>query len=173
MEGTYDLDCDMWAIGVILYFMVFGIPPFIDSQSNGVQEIFRKIYHGFTPELKSGTGPWFPENTTVSDQCRDMIENLLISDPKKRMTAKSALNHAWIKNANDLSEKKENQGFWSSLWTSSITIFGLQSSREPVVHIIKEDRSRSYGGNDDENDDRYSRFVKQPKENIRERSRKR
>jgi len=40
------------------------------------------------------TEPWW---TDVSLNAKDLISRLLITDPSKRLTAKQALNHPWVK----------------------------------------------------------------------------
>ena len=37
-----------------------------------------------------------PEFDNVSEQCKDLIANLLEKNPSKRLTAKKALGHAWF-----------------------------------------------------------------------------
>merc|ERR1711966_159928 len=44
LEGTpYDTKADMWSVGVILYILLGGYPPFIE---NNQRELFRKIRRG-------------------------------------------------------------------------------------------------------------------------------
>lgn len=43
IEGSYTKMCDMWAIGVITYFILAGHPPFNASSQN---KLFRKILKG-------------------------------------------------------------------------------------------------------------------------------
>lgn len=40
LEGRYGLQCDMWSVGVILYMLLNGTPPF-DGADDG--EIVKKI----------------------------------------------------------------------------------------------------------------------------------
>ena len=56
-DRKYDHCCDMWSLGVILFVMVFGYPPFyVDPKAYGNNErnaIYRKICNkGFTPEIR-------------------------------------------------------------------------------------------------------------------------
>ena len=39
-EGPYSLKCDLWSVGVIVYFMLIGHPPFYEETDN---KLFRKI----------------------------------------------------------------------------------------------------------------------------------
>ncbi|KAL5000212.1 kinase-like domain-containing protein [Aspergillus recurvatus] len=78
---------DIWAIGVITYFMLCGYTPF-DRETNleEVQAIATANFT-FTPvEYWRG----------VSQEARDFIKRCLTVNPKKRMTAHQALQHPWI-----------------------------------------------------------------------------
>lgn len=78
---------DVWAIGVITYFLLCGYTPF-DRESNleEMQAILVADY-SFTP-LEYWRG--------VSLQARQFIKRCLTIDPSARMTAHEALSHPWI-----------------------------------------------------------------------------
>lgn len=78
---------DIWAIGVITYFLLCGYTPF-DRESNleEMQAILVADY-SFTP-LEYWRG--------VSLTAREFIRRCLTIDPEARMTADEALNHPWI-----------------------------------------------------------------------------
>ncbi|KAF2278292.1 calcium/calmodulin dependent protein kinase-like protein [Westerdykella ornata] len=78
---------DIWAIGVITYFLLCGYTPFDrDSNLEEMQAILVADY-SFTPlEYWSG----------VSNTAKDFIRRCLTVDPAARMTAHEALSHPWI-----------------------------------------------------------------------------
>ena len=39
-EQPYDKNCDLWSLGIIVYFMIYGYPPFYGSTE---ASLFRKI----------------------------------------------------------------------------------------------------------------------------------
>jgi len=79
---------DIWAIGVITYFLLCGYTPFDrDSNLEEMQAILAADY-SFTP-----VEYW----RNVSDPARDFIKRCLTVDPRARMTAHQALQHPWIK----------------------------------------------------------------------------
>ncbi|KAI9680143.1 MAG: hypothetical protein M1829_001380 [Trizodia sp. TS-e1964] len=78
---------DIWAIGVITYFLLCGYTPFDrDSNLEEMQAILVADY-SFTPaEYWQG----------VSEEARQFIRRCLTIDPKKRMTAHEALTHPFV-----------------------------------------------------------------------------
>jgi len=79
---------DWWALGILLYELTVGIPPFY---SQNVNEMYRKIQEA--PLL-------FPPN--LSNSCKDLITKLLERDPKKRLGSsandyKDIQKHAFFK----------------------------------------------------------------------------
>ncbi|CAM9753486.1 unnamed protein product [Scytosiphon promiscuus] len=77
---------DMWSMGVIFYTLLGGYHPFHDERQ---PRLFRRIRDGsfvFHDELWDST----------SDQAKDFVRRLLVVDPRKRMTAKQALEHPWM-----------------------------------------------------------------------------
>eukprot|EP00471_Norrisiella_sphaerica_P010411 CAMPEP_0184492574 /NCGR_PEP_ID=MMETSP0113_2-20130426/23700_1 /TAXON_ID=91329 /ORGANISM="Norrisiella sphaerica, Strain BC52" /LENGTH=597 /DNA_ID=CAMNT_0026877451 /DNA_START=292 /DNA_END=2082 /DNA_ORIENTATION=- len=108
-QQGYNQSCDLWSMGVIMFLMLFGYPPFHSTKKKegdaGHREIFRKIRIGFDPRVKDGYGPWFPASVPISQQAKDLIGSLLEIDTSKRLTAEEALHHPWFK----LSEEIDNE----------------------------------------------------------------
>jgi len=86
----YGKEVDMWSVGVILYILLCGFPPFYAEDDD---ESFDQIIAGVFeyPE---------PYWTHVSAEAKDLINKLLVVDASKRYTATEALNHSWIKDNN-------------------------------------------------------------------------
>ena len=87
LEGTpYDTRADMWSVGVILYILLGGYPPFIE---NNQRDLFRKIRRG---EYEFHEEYW----GTVSSDAKNLISSLLTVDIAKRLDADQALDNQWI-----------------------------------------------------------------------------
>jgi calcium/calmodulin-dependent protein kinase I len=87
LEGTaYDERADMWSVGVILYILLGGYPPFIESTQ---RDLFRKIRKG---EYEFHEEYW----GTVSAEAKELISNLLMVDCAARLTAEEGLKNSWI-----------------------------------------------------------------------------
>jgi calcium/calmodulin-dependent protein kinase I len=76
----------MWSLGVIIYILLGGYPPFIEQNQ---RELFRKIRKGQYEFHEEYWG-------NVSKDAKDLIASLLTVDPAKRLSAKEALQHKWM-----------------------------------------------------------------------------
>lgn len=86
-NNAYLCKSDIWAIGVITYFLLCGYTPFDrDSNLEEMQAILVADY-SFTP-----LEYW----RNVSQTAREFIKRCLTTDPHSRITAHEALQHAWI-----------------------------------------------------------------------------
>ncbi|KUJ14667.1 Pkinase-domain-containing protein [Mollisia scopiformis] len=92
---------DIWAIGVITYFLLCGYTPFDrDSNLEEMQAILIADY-SFTP-IEYWRG--------VSLQARDFIKRCLTIDPTKRMTAHEALSHPFVSGIPAGQDGKDGKG---------------------------------------------------------------
>jgi len=87
LEGkAYASEVDIWSMGVITYILLCGFPPFYDDNN---AKLFKMIKRG---EFDYPSPYW----DKVSDDAKDLINNMLQVDPKKRLTAKQVLEHRWV-----------------------------------------------------------------------------
>lgn len=91
----------MWSIGVVIFVMLFGFPPFwADPNKYGQladEMIYRAIKKGFKPITKEGYGAFFPKDIQCSNSAKDLIAKLLKVDVAERYTAEEALDHPWLR----------------------------------------------------------------------------
>ncbi|PIK46856.1 putative serine/threonine-protein kinase DCLK3 isoform X5 [Apostichopus japonicus] len=88
-ETGYGLPVDMWALGVITYILLCGFPPF-RSPDRSQDELFDLIQAGKYEYIA-------PYWNSISKSAKDLIDNLLVVDQKKRFTAVEVLQHPWVK----------------------------------------------------------------------------
>jgi len=101
LKGHYNESCDIWSLGVIMFIIIFGFPPFFDDTNNPNRReadkvIYRKIKNGFEPKVMRGCGAWFPKNQPVSKPCKDLLSRLLRMSTGDRLTCEEALSHPWL-----------------------------------------------------------------------------
>ncbi|KAK2377601.1 Calcium-dependent protein kinase 17 [Trifolium repens] len=87
LKRKYGPEVDIWSVGVMLYILLCGVPPFWAESENG---IFNAILRG---HVDFSSDPW----PSISPAAKDLVRKMLNSDPKQRLTAYEVLNHPWIK----------------------------------------------------------------------------
>lgn len=87
LRRNYGPSADMWSIGVIMYILLSGQPPFWGPTESG---IFSEIIRG---KLNLNNPPW----TKISESAKDIMVQMLCMDPKARITAGQALSHPWVR----------------------------------------------------------------------------
>lgn len=88
LNQKYDEKCDVWSIGVIMYILLTGRPPFDGNTDNA---IIKKVQAGKYPNKTA-------EFKAISKDGQDLINNMLKMKTTDRFTAQEALEHPWIKN---------------------------------------------------------------------------
>ena len=90
LNKKYNMECDLWSAGVILYMFIVGHAPF-DGKND--KEIMEKIKKG---NYLKNESRWI----NSSNEVKDLINKLLVYEPEKRLTACEALKHPWFKVTN-------------------------------------------------------------------------
>ena len=107
IKGNYTKTADMWSLGVILFIMLYGYPPFHApgyKLGRAANKLLRRIIErGFVPQERDGHGAWFPKgNLRVSPEAKNLIASLLTTDTNKRLTVDETLTHPWFVRARSL-----------------------------------------------------------------------
>ncbi|PIM98764.1 Ca2+/calmodulin-dependent protein kinase, EF-Hand protein superfamily [Handroanthus impetiginosus] len=95
LRRNYGVEADIWSAGVILYILLSGVPPFWGENE---QSIFDAVLRG---HLDLVSDPW----PSISSSAKDLVKKMLQADPKDRLTASEVLNHPWMREDGDASDK--------------------------------------------------------------------
>ena len=88
----YDASCDMWSVGVILYILLCGFPPFYAEAEPDLIAKVRSGHFEFTE----------PYWTNISAGAKDLIRRCLQVDPKRRPRPVDALRHPWLSSGSEV-----------------------------------------------------------------------
>ena len=87
LEGSYTEACDLWSLGVIVYMLLSGAPPFYGRNDEAIKASIVQGAYTFPHEL-------FRD---VSDDAMAFVSCLLSYSIEYRYTAEQALTHPWLR----------------------------------------------------------------------------
>ncbi|KAL3932694.1 MAG: hypothetical protein SGPRY_000602 [Prymnesium sp.] len=99
LNGRYQTECDLWSLGVMVFFMLSGKLPF-SGRNDAEKEA--KILSG---QLSFSNPSW----EKISPDGKDFVRSLLVADPHRRMSGKKAQNHPWITKSSVRSDTTINE----------------------------------------------------------------
>eukprot|EP01095_Lingulamoeba_sp_RSL-Kostka_P014834 TRINITY_DN6622_c0_g3_i1.p1 TRINITY_DN6622_c0_g3~~TRINITY_DN6622_c0_g3_i1.p1 ORF type:complete len:489 (-),score=161.43 TRINITY_DN6622_c0_g3_i1:146-1612(-) len=126
LRKGYGKECDWWSVGVIMYEMLVGYPPFCSETPT---ETYRKIMN-FKDTLR------FPDECEISDVAQDLIERLL-SDREERI------------GFNGVEEIMDHEFFEGIDWNN------LRGCNAPVIPQLESETDTSNFEEYDEEDEDY------------------
>jgi MAP kinase interacting serine/threonine kinase len=98
---VYDKRCDLWSLGVIMYILLCGYPPFsgncgtkcgwnLGESCNACQEL---LFHS----IQDGQFEFpDPEWAGISTEAKELISRLLVKDARQRLSAEMVLAQPWV-----------------------------------------------------------------------------
>jgi calcium-dependent protein kinase len=85
-DQGYNEKCDIWSCGVLAYIMLCGYPPFYGDRDADILKMVKAGKFDFPAEDWSST----------SNEAKDFITKMLVTDSKARPTASTIKDHAWL-----------------------------------------------------------------------------
>ncbi len=80
----HSYEVDIWSLGVILYTLLIGKPPF---ETSDVKTTYKRI---------KANAYTFPEHIIISEAAKDLVSRILNLDPTKRPTLDQVLEHRFM-----------------------------------------------------------------------------
>eukprot|EP01101_Sappina_pedata_P008026 TRINITY_DN4359_c0_g1_i1.p1 TRINITY_DN4359_c0_g1~~TRINITY_DN4359_c0_g1_i1.p1 ORF type:complete len:339 (+),score=177.15 TRINITY_DN4359_c0_g1_i1:44-1018(+) len=117
----YGKEVDLWGIGVILYILLCGFPPFYGDTDD---DIYDKIVDCDWKFLS----PFWDH---VSDSAKDLITKLLTLDREKRFTTKQAMEHPWIAQYEQNSDANMEEAI------TQLKKFNARRKFKGAIHAVK------------------------------------
>ncbi|XP_071487402.1 MAP kinase-activated protein kinase 2-like isoform X2 [Diadema setosum] len=114
----YDKSCDMWSLGVIMYILLCGFPPFYSNHGMAISPGMKRRIRNGQYEFPD------PEWKNVSQAAKELIKKLLKTDPAERLTIVEFMNHPWVKQYTNVPAtplhtsdvmKEEGQDQWADI----------------------------------------------------------
>ncbi|XP_055858276.1 MAP kinase-activated protein kinase 2 [Episyrphus balteatus] len=86
----YDKSCDIWSLGVIMYILLCGFPPFYSNHGEAISP-------GMRSRIRTGQYDFpDPEWQNVSQSAKNLIKGMLNVDPSQRLTIIQVMRNNWI-----------------------------------------------------------------------------
>eukprot|EP01054_Gregarina_sp_Poly1_P004674 Gregarina_sp_Poly_1__4673@NODE_2498_length_2057_cov_137_763317_g1587_i0_p1_GENE_NODE_2498_length_2057_cov_137_763317_g1587_i0NODE_2498_length_2057_cov_137_763317_g1587_i0_p1_ORF_typecomplete_len552_score90_59Pkinase/PF00069_25/1_9e70Pkinase_Tyr/PF07714_17/5_2e41EFhand_7/PF13499_6/1_6e10EFhand_7/PF13499_6/0_0022Kinaselike/PF14531_6/1_5e12EFhand_6/PF13405_6/0_0014EFhand_6/PF13405_6/1_5e02EFhand_6/PF13405_6/0_00021EFhand_11/PF08976_11/2_4e07EFhand_11/PF08976_11/0_83Kdo/PF06293_14/5_3e10EFhand_8/PF1 len=137
MDGCYREKCDIWSIGVIVYMLLSGTPPFNGSVDYQILVKIRNANYNFDGAVWS----------TISDCAKDFIRSLLVRDPNERPSAEEALKHKWLQQSGEIENHEIDVGvlramrafaLGNAMKRAALGLVAFSFSNDEVQDLYKE-----------------------------------
>jgi len=123
LAGKYDQSADLWSLGVIMYVVLCGYPPFYGETD---ADVLAKVRLG---NFSFNAADW----KSISEDAKNLIRMLLKMNPRDRYTAEQALNHVWVRNK---APKAANVALQSSLMDNLRGFRSQNKLKKAALHVI-------------------------------------
>lgn len=132
LKKNYSFEADLWSLGVILYILLSGLPPFWGDNE---EQIFKMVLKG---HVDFGTDPW----PKISANAKDLVKQLLTLDASKRPSCSEILQHRWLKQEghgmdkpldNVVLSRMKNFAAMNKLKKSALMVVGACLSTEEIA----------------------------------------
>lgn len=98
---SYDKRCDIWSLGIILYILLCGYPPFTgrcgDDCGWDRGETCQACQDMLFTSIQDGEYGFPNEDwDQISEDAKDLISHMLVRQPQLRYSSAQVLRHPWV-----------------------------------------------------------------------------
>ena len=125
-SGYKGFSCDIWSLGVTLYYMLKGEQPF---KGKNLEELKKNIFGQKCNKIEF-----------ISEEAGDLLDKMLKKNPEERITLDEIFNHKWIKGL-DISHKNKIKFFSESekYLLGKYNICYLNNTTEDLIENFEKD----------------------------------
>jgi len=118
--GNYNNKCDVWSLGVIMYVLLSGSPPFTGKSES---EIMHSV---LSTELVFEGKVW----RKVSGEAKSLLQRILVKNPEERISARDIVKDQWVVSRTE-GNAPDNKLISSTL--ANISKFGTDSKLQKAT----------------------------------------
>eukprot|EP01017_Pseudomicrothorax_dubius_P037117 TRINITY_DN539_c0_g1_i11.p1 TRINITY_DN539_c0_g1~~TRINITY_DN539_c0_g1_i11.p1 ORF type:complete len:472 (-),score=153.12 TRINITY_DN539_c0_g1_i11:130-1545(-) len=126
LKGAYTEKADNWSLGVILYILLCGSPPFFGKTTRDILLAVQKGEFSMTHKAFQ----------TCSPEVKDLISKLIVKDPVRRYTSQQAYNHPWIQR--EVAAEVRDLAIDTSLLTNLNNFIEAQTLKKSMMMFIAQ-----------------------------------
>ncbi|XP_049859446.1 MAP kinase-activated protein kinase 2-like [Schistocerca gregaria] len=141
----YDKSCDIWSLGVIMYILLCGFPPFYSNHGLAISP-------GMKKRIRTGQYDFpNPEWQNVSQDAKDLIRGMLCIEPTHRLTIDQVMQNKWIAQYTEVPQTplhtgrmlREGEGIWPEVQEEMTRSLATMRVDYDQVHIKNLDNSNN------------------------------
>ena len=114
----HSYEVDVWSLGVVLYTIIIGKPPF---ETPKVEKTYKKIRHAMYS---------FPENISISQEAKELISRIFVLDPQQRPSLQQIVQSTFLNNGIGIAQSMH------------ISTLAMQPNKELKQKLIGKDNGR-------------------------------
>ncbi|GFH56527.1 hypothetical protein CTEN210_13003 [Chaetoceros tenuissimus] len=127
---SYTYKVDMFSQGVIAYMLLSGSKPFWGDTKKEVADKIVECEYNMDSQV------W----NTITQDAQDFVKALLQKSPEKRLSAKEALNHTWLKKISLLSTKEPDPSLMDEV-EKSLVSYADSEFKKQLKHLNLNDEA--------------------------------
>jgi polo-like kinase 1 len=118
----HSYEVDIWSLGVIIYTLIIGKPPF---ETRDVKTTYKRI------KMNAYS---FPETAIISEAAKNLISQILVTDPSKRPTLDQILTHDFFNQGTSIPKLLPTSTLACTPSLTYIRSFMPDAGKDGIVH---------------------------------------